>query len=95
MIKVTAKCTIKKDRVEAFKTVIKQIVDGAREEEGCIAYDLFQDLNDETIFFLIESWENAETLEAHGKAGGTNPLVPQMLATFEEDMVLNHLTLLK
>lgn len=95
MIKVTAKCTIKKDSVETFKTVISQIVDGARTENGCIAYELFQDLKDDTVFMLIEAWENAENLEAHAKAGENNELVAQMFATFEKEMEFNTFTLIK
>ncbi|WP_368030202.1 putative quinol monooxygenase [Arcobacter sp. s6] len=34
-------------------------------DEGCIQYELHKDLEDVNSFTFIETWENAELLEAH------------------------------
>ena len=34
-------------------------------DEGCIQYDLHKDLEDNNSFTFVETWENAELLDAH------------------------------
>ena len=34
-------------------------------DEGCIQYDLHQDLNDKRTFMFVELWQNAECLAEH------------------------------
>jgi quinol monooxygenase YgiN len=42
----------------------KMIVE-THKEEGCIEYDLFIDVNDETKACMIEAWESEEAFNAH------------------------------
>lgn len=95
MVKVTAKCTVKKDSIETFKTITSQLIDVTRKENGCLSYELFQDLKEPTIFIFIETWETMEALEAHAKAGSESDLTPKLAATYEKKMELNLMSLIK
>jgi quinol monooxygenase YgiN len=38
------------------------------EEPGCLAYALHRDVDDPTRFIMVERWESADALDAHGRA---------------------------
>ncbi len=39
-----------------------------RLEDGCIRYDLFQDISDSTKFTFIEEWTSQEALQKHSQS---------------------------
>lgn len=65
MIRVVAKHFIKKNKVDEILKIYKILVDKSRNDEGCISYQLFQDVSDESILTIIEQWENREALDNH------------------------------
>ena len=51
-------------RKEVFQTLLSMI-ESIRQEEGCRSYHVFQDIENENRFCLIENWETREDLENH------------------------------
>ena len=49
MITVVAKSVIKEEMLEQYKALAQELVEKSRKEEGCIAYNLNQDINNKTI----------------------------------------------
>lgn len=47
---------------------LEDIIPDVRKEPGCIAYNLHVDRNDGSVFVMIEAWESAAALDAHGSA---------------------------
>jgi quinol monooxygenase YgiN len=37
-------------------------------EQGCLSYDIFSDIEDETVFNLISEWETRQHLDQHLKS---------------------------
>jgi len=60
---------VKRDQVEAVLAVAKKAVPASRAEKGCIAYDVQQNLEDPTEFFVLETWHDTKALQFHS---GTN-----------------------
>ena len=56
--------TLMEKRTEIMQTLLSMI-EVARKEEGCLSYDIFCDLEDNSVFSLIEEWETREDLEHH------------------------------
>lgn len=50
------------------REVLESYVAPTRKEDGCIRYDLFQDVSDPTKFTFIEEWTSPAALEAHSKS---------------------------
>lgn len=48
--------------------ILKKLVHETRKEEGCLQYDLIEDIENKGIFFIVELWE---TEEHHFKHLGT------------------------
>jgi quinol monooxygenase YgiN len=44
------------------------LVGPTRAEPGCLAYDLFQSIDDSGVWILIERWRSVADLEAHVRA---------------------------
>ncbi|MDF2879908.1 MAG: antibiotic biosynthesis monooxygenase [Clostridiaceae bacterium] len=65
MIKVVAKHFVKENKIDEILKLYKILVEKSRNDEGCISYELFQDVNDQSILTIIEQWENRKALDNH------------------------------
>lgn len=52
----------------AVREVLESYIAPTRQEEGCLRYDLFVDIEDPAKFTFIEEWVSAEALEQHRNA---------------------------
>jgi quinol monooxygenase YgiN len=53
------------ERAEELKEVCLGLIEPTRKEEGCISYDLYQDVTNPGKFTFIENWQSKEHLDAH------------------------------
>lgn len=49
---------------EALNAAIA-LVAASQQQEGCIAYDVFESGTRKNVFMICETWANQETLDAH------------------------------
>lgn len=59
------KFEVKKDKIEFVKKELLSILEPTRQEQGCLRYDLHQDIEDPSIFMFYEVWETTEAWKAH------------------------------
>lgn len=78
MIKVMAKSYAKADKMDKYLGLSKEMVEKTVKEEGCIKYELFQDVKDPTVIIIIEEWVNEEALEKHKSSEHFKIIVPQL-----------------
>ena len=50
------------------RAALESFVVPTRAEDGCLRYDLFQDVSDPLQFTFIEEWSSPAALEAHSKS---------------------------
>jgi quinol monooxygenase YgiN len=68
------------NNVEIIQT-LQGIADKVRKIEGCTNVHVYRDIQDESIFFLVEEWQKQRDLEEHAKSdlfaalGGTKGLL--------------------
>lgn len=63
---IVAKVKIKEEFVSEIYPLLESLHKSTHENDfGCIQYDLHKDLEDKNSFTFIETWENAEVLDAH------------------------------
>jgi quinol monooxygenase YgiN len=55
------------DKVEELKAVCLGLIEPTRKEEGCISYDLYQDITNSGKFTFLENWQSKEHLDVHLK----------------------------
>ncbi|NTE85791.1 putative quinol monooxygenase [Agrobacterium rubi] len=76
MLKVIAQDFIKLDAVETVLPLYRELVEKTKQEELCIAYDLFIDQKDPGHFVFIEEWPDRAALDAHCATEHFTRLVP-------------------
>ena len=62
---VIAKVIAKEEQLELVKSELLKLVTATRKEEGCINYDLHQDIDHPNIFMFYESWATYELWQKH------------------------------
>lgn len=64
-LKIIAIMKVKPENIEALKPIFQTIVTASQEEEGCIDYNLCQDINDSTKFVMVEEWKSQAAIDSH------------------------------
>ncbi len=67
-VDVVAHLHAKSGKEAELRQVLEGFVAPTRQEEGCIRYDLFLDLDHPGRFTFIEEWASREALEKHGQS---------------------------
>jgi|UPI00034C62EC quinol monooxygenase YgiN len=89
MIKIVAKNFVKKENIDEVIKLSKELVDETIKEEGCISYEMYQDVNDNSILTMIETWENRDVLAKHSKSEHFQRIVPMMSTHMEKPAEMN------
>ena len=76
-IRVVAKHVVKEDLKGEFVSILQELVQKTRLENGCIGYSLYESLNDTNVVTMLEEWESKEALDAHMKTEHFTRIIPQ------------------
>lgn len=55
---------LQEKRKEIMQT-ISGIADQARQCEGCVGVDCYQDINDRNVFYYVQEWRTRQDLDDH------------------------------
>lgn len=78
MIRVISKSVFKKDKIEEAKNLYKILAEKSRKETGCISYNLYQEINDNSILTMVEEWESTLALDNHKNSEHFKSIVPKL-----------------
>lgn len=78
MIKFFVKKYFNEKDYEKGKAMMMEMAKKSRQEKGCIAYDLYQDVEDPYCVVLLEEWEEEKDQEEHMKSSHFKELIPQI-----------------
>lgn len=78
MIVIIAKSTIKKEHLDEYKNLVRELVDKSQKEEGNISYLLHQDIKNPQNFVIIEKWKDQEAIDFHNKSEHFTRIVPML-----------------
>jgi len=85
MIKVIARSIIKENYFPEALHLYQLLVQETVKEQGCISYELFQELDNPNNLTLIEEWKDLEALKRHTETPHFITLV-QQLSQFEKEL---------
>lgn len=88
-MKLVVKKLIKEGKVEEVIKLYKELVDLSRKEEGCIAYELYQDEKDSRVLAVIEEWQSKDVLDKHTNSHHFTRLVPMISELTEKKLDMN------
>lgn len=64
-LKIVAAMTVKPENVKTILPIFQAVVEGSQQEDGCIYYNLHQDINDSTKFIMLEEWKSQAAIDFH------------------------------
>lgn len=64
-LRIVAIMKVKPEAMKDIMPIFQAIVQGSQEEEGCISYNLHQDINDPTTFIMLEEWQSQDAIDFH------------------------------
>jgi quinol monooxygenase YgiN len=62
---IVARILAKEDKRDFVKSELLKLIDVTRAEQGCMNYDLHQDIENPNLFLFFENWENRELWQIH------------------------------
>ena len=67
-LKIVATLTLKEAAFQAdFEKALQAVVEGTNKEEGNIAYEAHQDINNPLVYVIIEVWKSQEAINFHNE----------------------------
>ncbi|MBK5722957.1 antibiotic biosynthesis monooxygenase [Dysgonomonas sp. Marseille-P4677] len=64
-LKIVAIITVKPEAINDILPIFQAVVQSSQEEEGCISYNLHQDIANPTKFIMLEEWESQDAINFH------------------------------
>ena len=90
MITIISENIIAEQKQQEFITIVKQMIEKSRKEDGCISYTLHQNTKNTLYYCIIEQWENEQAISQHNHTEHFKTLVPQMKKCRIEQKQANH-----
>ncbi|MFZ0482105.1 MAG: antibiotic biosynthesis monooxygenase [Desulfobacterales bacterium] len=79
-------------RKEVFQTLLSMI-EVLRQEKGCRSCQVFQDIEDENVFSVVQKWETREDLEHHMRSDRFSVLLGANILLKEQQNIQIHTVL--
>lgn len=80
MIVIVSKNYIKEGKQEQFVALAHEMQKESRLEEGCISYDIYQNINEPLVFTFVERWSSQEAVDAHNNSAHFKRIVPEIIS---------------
>ncbi len=85
---IIAQLKVKKDKLGEMREAIQKSVPPTQKEAGCLHYEYYQDIDDETVFVLVEQWRDLPKLEMHFKTSHFQEAVQTLGAFLANEPVI-------
>ena len=85
---IVARFNVKEDKLGEMREVIQKSVPPTQKEAGCLHYEYSQDIDDETVFVLVEQWRDLPNLEMHFKTSHFRETAQTLGAILANDPVI-------
>lgn len=78
MIRLNCFIQVEEGKREQVLALAKELVAASLNDEGCIAYDIFESSTRRDVMMICETWKDAASLDVHSKSAHFTTLVPQI-----------------
>jgi len=89
MVQTIARIGVKKDKIEEFIELFKEMIEPTLQEEGSLKYNMYQDEVDSSIFVILEEWENRDNFEDYLLSKHFDRVFPKMMKVMSKEIELN------
>jgi quinol monooxygenase YgiN len=74
----------KPENMERVKGLLLEFIGPARQEEGCLYYDLYQNIAEPTRFFILDGWTDQTRVDRHGQHPNVSRVLEKLLPLLSE-----------
>lgn len=78
MIRLNCFIQVEESKRKQVLALAKELVAASLNDEGCIAYDIFESSTRRDVMMICETWKDAASLDVHSKSAHFTTLVPQI-----------------
>jgi len=78
MITIIAKSVVKKGMKENFRQTARELIIKSQQEEGCISYNLYEDMDNADVLVFIEEWKDREAIQMHNESKHFKDIIPKL-----------------
>ena len=78
MILATLKMVVRSERRRDLLETMRGMLEPARVERGCLSYRLYEDVENNNAFVLVEEWKTQQDLESHIRTDNQRQLLALM-----------------
>jgi len=89
LIRVIAKSYAKSEHLDQLLRLSEEMVRETVKEQGCISYELFQDVKEPNVLVILEEWADEQALEKHMGSEHFTRIIPQMNELREKPSEVN------
>jgi quinol monooxygenase YgiN len=93
MIVSSTKISVIPENRKEFLQTLHSLINRIRNEQGCVSHNVYQDVEDENAFIIIEEWETQADLDNHLRSDRFGVLLGALsLSSATPDIRFNTLT---
>ena len=81
---INARITVKPDAVEQFLSYASVIVLASNLEQGCLVYNLYQEVGNPAGFIFYEEYENQDAVDFHNSTNHFKTFIGQITNILDE-----------
>jgi quinol monooxygenase YgiN len=85
---INARIKVKAEAVSQFLTYSKVIVLASNLEQGCLVYNLYQEVGDPSSFIFYEEYENQEAIDFHNATNHFKTFIGQITEILDGSPVI-------
>lgn len=78
MIRIVGKNKIIEGKRNEFIKLAQELIEKSNKEEGCISYDLYEDLADYNTLTFIETWQDKQAVDVHVVSQHYKQIIPKL-----------------
>jgi len=75
---INARITVKPEAIDQFLSYANVIVLASNLEQGCLVYNLYQEVGNPTSFIIYEEYENQEAIDFHNSTNHFKTFIGQI-----------------
>lgn len=90
-VTVIANLYFKSEKIDDGKQILMDLVEPSLAEQGCLFYQLYQDVTAQNHFTMIERWENQAALDSHAESEHNSRAKELVVACLDRDVELTTL----
>jgi len=85
---INARITVKSDAIEQFLTYANVIVLASNLEQGCLVYNLYQEVGKPSSFIFYEEYVNQEAIDFHNNTNHFKTFIAQITEILDGSPVI-------